>query len=167
MTSKWDFEKHRHLLFEGGRAKSAALFEETCVDKSVVPLFKLSEWHDTYMSMADPTEYSTAMALIGNWEFWNKLKESASVGPYMKAWKEELEIMLRSKGMIALMQQAEKGNAQAARYLADGEYFIAKKGRKSKAEREAEEHLNKAVSERVRFDMERLGLKVVGGTDAV
>lgn len=153
------FDKYKDKMYSNGVAMSASLFEETNVT-SIKPLFKLSEWHKVYIEMSDPTEYTTAMVLCGNWEFWNKLKESVSIGPYMKAWKDELEVKLRSEGIIALVKQAKDGNASAARYLADAEFFGTKREKRTKAEKAA---LSASIEDKVKKDMERLGLSVVNG----
>jgi hypothetical protein len=76
-----------------------------------------------YLEIADPTEYEFAKKCFDSWAHWKRLCEkTTNLHPYIAAWREELEVKLRSQGVRGVMLEAYsegKGSLQAAKWLAD------------------------------------------------
>lgn len=122
---------------EQGRYRTRGLFFETATtdyrDRYDVP-FTLSEedkesdgkiyqsLRRIYITSKDPTEYEFAKQVFGSWEHWQKLKNSEFFKPFYSEWKEELEIVLQSEGIKALLAEVKNGGksaSTAARWLAE------------------------------------------------
>ena len=76
-----------------------------------------------YLSFNDPTEYSFAIAVFGNWKYWKRLQSSSFLQLHLEEWREEMEIKLRSKGIDIQVGIAgddlHKSQAAASKWLAD------------------------------------------------
>ncbi len=158
----FEYEKFRPLMVDGtGRRLTTGLFEEL-VDPttSSKPIFKLSDWRRKYVSIADPTEYRSAMALIGDWDHWQLLVSNPVFFKHLNEWRKEVEVKVRSEAVLQIVKQANspKGTP-AAKWLAEGGWIEKKKGKK---ESEESEHIEKEMRQKVASDAKRLGL-VVGG----
>lgn len=156
-----------------GRYRTQSLFLELYLKdteaRDLEPIFTLKsdEWKGLpsakkiYINSNDPTEYSVAQELLGSWEHWLKLTECSWFKPYLKEWREELEVKLRSQAIKSLINTAEtKGakGANAAKWLAERSWKDAKRGRFSKAELDAERKIEAGIDASVKDDLERLGL---------
>ena len=122
--SQWKNEKNKWL--------TNALFLETCVigDRTNIR-FTLQEEDVTvdgvtypslkrlYMEMEDPTEYLFAREYLGGWKHWKVLATAARLRDHVTEWREELEVLLRAKGIINVRSQAYNGNYNASKWLAD------------------------------------------------
>ncbi len=125
------------------------------------PIFSFKAWNRTYLDIADPTEYETAMVLIGNWEHWQAVRLHQITGPVMDEWANEVEIKLRSQGVrnvISLAGSTAPGAAGAAQWLAKGGYIEDSRLRTKKG-REKEEKVQEAIKRRVADDAARINLK--------
>ena len=73
-----------------------------------------------YLEQEDVTEYKAAIALLGSWRHWKRLCECSWFQSHLKEWREELEVIVRSKAIRNLQNQSttDKG-AAAARWLAE------------------------------------------------
>lgn len=163
-----------------GRYRTESLFKETSragVIDRYPPAFVLNAENHTdgtpsmrqiYMDIADPTEYAFAEFTLGSWQHWTRLCACEWFKPYLAEWREELTKKLKSTGVSLLkeiaMDPANKSSAQAARWLAEGNFNEQPKkrgpGRPSKAEVDAE--LSSAVQEAkdLHSDALRLGVSV-------
>jgi hypothetical protein len=159
------------------RWRTQSLFIETYYNKmrldpsdvSYEPLFTLKD-HDhqgkpslkrLYLDCQDPTEYEFATKHLGGWQHWQILVTLKWFEPYILLWREELEVLIRSKALAKIMADAgsdSKTSTQSAKYIADGGYKEkSKRGKSSKAERAKEQ----AVKDRLAKDSERIGLGLV------
>jgi len=130
-------------------------------DGEMDPIFSFKEWGKVYLEIADPTEYETAMVLLGNWEHWQAVRMHALTGPVMDEWANEVEIKLRSQGvrnMISLAGSTAPGAAGAAQWLAKGGYIDDNRLR-TKRGREKEAKVQDAIKERTAEDAARINLK--------
>jgi hypothetical protein len=158
----YDWEANREKLVDHvGHYLTLSLFEELKrPDVKIAPLFKLSDWKKLYIAVADPTEYETAMVLIGNWQHWLALRANKVLARYFDEWQQEVDIKLRSLGvrnMISLAGSTSPGAAGSAKWLAEAGY-IEDKRLKTKAGQEREAAVKDAVKDRVADDARRLGL---------
>lgn len=89
-----------------------------------------------YLEFEDPTEYEVATRCFLDWAHWKRICANKLLVPHVEAWREELEVKLRSqavKDMIGLCAK-EGGSYQAAKYLADRGWDKRGAGRPSKEE---------------------------------
>jgi hypothetical protein len=121
----------------------------------------LPSLHRLYMEIADVTEYQVAIQVFGSWKGWQRQCENAYIKEYIEAWREELEIAIRSAAVAAMVQtstaEGSKGTA-ASKYLADKGWIKRKAGAPSLEEREGELKKQQAVGATLKDDFKRLGL---------
>lgn len=163
MYDKREYDKE--IFAPTGKRQTIGLFKETSPTPSEAP-FSLKEWGKVYVEIGDPTGYTQAMHLVGDWEHWNVLRNSQNVMAHIKQWEMELEVKIRSTAIGHLIQaaQGEKGQA-SAKWLAEAGFKVgeAKRDKRFKDRKDEEEAIKSEVSGKVKEDMERLGLSVVGG----
>jgi hypothetical protein len=155
---KYDYEANKSKLLDStGRRITSGLFHELN-DSGVTPVFYLKDWKKVYVDIADPTEYETAMELIGDWDHWKILRSNPIVAAHFDEWAKEVETKVRSKAIKQMMIQSktDKG-AAAARWLAEAGFVLEKRPKKvnDEAAREA--------AERTAADAQRLGIHLVKG----
>jgi len=88
-----------------------------------------------FLEMEDITEYEFALKYFVDFPHWQKICNNATLRKHIDAWRVELELKLRARALKNLVGQAEKGNFNAAKYIA-GKEWEHKRGRPSKQERE-------------------------------
>lgn len=114
------------------------------------------------MAIADPTEYQVALQLFGSWDHWLALCKSKWFTELLTGWRNELKVKMESDRYFEMEAKttSEKSGVQATKWLADryGEKAVLKRGRPSKAEKQA--HLRRLVSEQDELteDAERIGI---------
>ncbi|KKL61016.1 hypothetical protein LCGC14_2199550 [marine sediment metagenome] len=132
-----------------GRFRTQSLFVEMKNEKYPAP-FTLKDYdhkgalsmYRKYMEMADPTEYSTAIALLGGWRHWQLLTQCDWFKPHIKRWRDELRVKfendryLEMKHVAETMGRTTQGIA-ATKWLADRYSTVTKpkRGRPSAAEK--------------------------------
>ena len=123
----------RTYLDKMGRYRTMSLFLETNygnTDPLLEPIYTLKEREHKglisarklYVSMMDPTEYKFAKAFLNSWGHWKKLCEADWFQPHLEAWREELEVKMRSLAVAQIQLAAEGESAaavSAAKYIAD------------------------------------------------
>jgi hypothetical protein len=159
----WEADR-QHLVDHLDHFLTVSLFEELKrpdVDRQ--PLFSLENWRRVYVYIADPTEYSTAMVLIGNWQHWQAMRANKTLAKHFDEWSQEVEIKLRSAGvlnMISLAGSTAPGASASAKWLAEAG-FVTDQRLKTKAGRKKEEDVKDQIKSRVATDAQRLGITVV------
>ena len=68
-----------------------------------IPLEALKE---AYLAKEDPTEYFFAKEVFNDWDFWKDLRSYKGIAKEVEKWREELEVKLRAKSFIALLEEA-------------------------------------------------------------
>lgn len=111
-----------------GNAKSKQLFEDGTYD--------LEEFHRVFIELEDPTEYLPAIALIGDWTEWNRIKRDwKGFRRYLDLWHTELELKVKSRAIQQVKDLAAKENLQASKWIAEeGWRKDRSAGRPTKAE---------------------------------
>ncbi len=149
------------------RARTVSLFLELNYDEAAVYSLKENHWtHATrgfypsikrlYVEMEDPTEYEFANTYFLGWKHWQQICASKVMMRYIKEWREELEVKLRCKGVKSLLDNANTGNYQAAKWLVDRGWATRPAGRPSKSEIEGEKALQARIHEEYADDIQRL-----------
>ena len=117
------------------------------------------------MEIGDPTEYTQAMSLLGSYEHWEILTTRGWFKPHIDQWREELKVKLESDRYREMKDMVDNHAGtpqaiQATKWLAEryGEKAPTKRGRPSKAEKEAalKEHIEEETI--LKEEAERLGL---------
>jgi hypothetical protein len=84
--------------------------------------------------MEDVTEYEFAQTYFVDYPHWQKICNNSQLRKEIDKWRVELELKLRARALRSLVGQAEKGNFNAAKYIA-GKEWESKRGRPSKEEK--------------------------------
>lgn len=110
-----------------------------------------------YLLIADPTEYEFARTCLLGWKHWQRLLDNKAFRVHADEWRDELEVKLRSKGVLEALKQAETGSFQAARWVADKGWDQRPAGRPSKAEIAKQTKISETVANEYNADVLRLG----------
>jgi len=155
-------DRTKFLDGSGKRVVSQLFKEFARPDVKYKPVYTLQEWKDVFLDLRDPSEYSAAMALLGDWEHWLEVRNHALIKPHIDKWQAELDVKLRSEAIQQMKAHAKQpGGTAAAKWLADKGY--AQEGTKKAVGRpKKEEEVPTPSLGRIAGDMARLGI-VVGG----
>ena len=151
------------FLDGSGKRVILQLFKEfSRVDVKFKPIYTLQEWKEVFLECRDPSEYSVAMTLLGDWDHWLEIRNHPTIKPHVDKWHTELEVKLRSEAIQQMKVHAKQpGGTAAAKWLADKGY--AQEGVKKGVGRPKKEEVIPTPSMgRIAGDMARLGI-VVGG----
>jgi len=163
---------YAHLKDVMGRFRTQSLFIEMKNEKYPAP-FTLKDYdhkgalsmYRKYMEMADPTEYSTAIALLGGWRHWQLLASCDWFKPHIKRWRDELRVKFENDRYLEMKSVAEthKGTTQgiaATKWLADrySSSVKPKRGRPSNAEKKTALQQETEESQLLAEEASRLGL---------
>ena len=117
----------------------------------------------------DPTEYTFVQATIGDWEHWKALSKCSWFAPELASWREEIQILLKSKTwdrMLAIANNKESTKQEqltALKWLAINAVSQSDK-KKAKRGAPSSEEIEGALKEELRIhqdhkdDLIRLGL---------
>lgn len=108
-----------------------------------------------YLEIADPTEYQFAKQCLLGWRHWKRLCENKLFKPFLDEWRDELEVQLRSEGILAVMDQSEQ-NFQAAKWLADKGWDKKGVGRPTKADKNREASIASRLGDQLDADVIRM-----------
>jgi hypothetical protein len=155
-----------------GKYRTNSLFLEPLYDDSHgAPIFTLKEYdhvhkgrklislQQVYLKIADPTEYKFAMEVFGSWDHWARIAKNATISPYIEKWREELELKLRSIGVRNIIEVAaisDTKNLPAMKFLAECGWKVAKRGRISKEDKEAEVRKEAGIAKSIQDDIKRI-----------
>lgn len=170
----YDFEANKDKLFDKfHKPIVTGLFKELADvrvgDKFV--LFTLKEWKETFLAHRDPTGYKAAIELIGSWKHWQTMLRNPRFRETVQEWEQELDVLLEAEAIQHLRTQATNGNTTAAKFLAKKEYkedaTNVLKNNRGRPKKETPKDIADAIADEthatITADMERLGLKVIGG----
>tara|TARA_R110000803_G_scaffold94488_1_gene162147 strand:+ start:476 stop:1003 length:528 start_codon:yes stop_codon:yes gene_type:complete len=118
--------------------RDAAIFCLNVYDRDgVVSLYRLFQEY----AVDDPTEYTFAMAVFGEWAFWaDHLCKKTPVKEVIAAWRNEAEVARKSKLVAQITESTyeDKTKFTASKYLLENGYkarpnFTETDGRSSRA----------------------------------
>lgn len=112
-----------------------------------------------YLEVADPTEYKFATTYLANWPQWMKISKNGAIKNHVEAWRMELEIKLRSEGVLAVRRHSQSNQPtawSASKWLADKGWENRSAGRPSNAEVERELKVQAAIEDEFTKDHARL-----------
>lgn len=162
---------------DNGVTRTKSLFYELSYEDTQHVLFTLKDEdleHNgrTYTSLPnlyrnlvpiDPTEYTFAMAVFGNWHVWDKIRNAPQLKPYVKKWREEAEVKIKSEAIKAIALEATSGGRSsftAAKLLLERGWIEKEAASKAKQALMAkeEEDMDREAMKLLSEDAERLGL---------
>lgn len=156
---KNDFGVHfiKALFIEWDADRNTAIYTLSDKDRTIDGRFYPS-LGKLYLEMEDPTEYIFSCSYLDGYVHWKKLCNSGIVSPFIKEWREQLELKIRAQALNNVRKKAEnsqdKESFQANKFLLSGQWKTpeekAKVGRPSKATIRAE--ADKLVKEQSVFD---------------
>ena len=128
---------------------------------------KMVSLQQLYVAMVpnDPTEYEFAQTVFGSWEVWDKIQRAPQIAPFVKKWRNEVEIKVKSQAIQAIateMKEGGRSSFSAAKLLLEKGWLDkdnasqAKKRLKAKEEEEQNKEALALLSE----DADRLGIKI-------
>jgi len=161
-------EGYECLKDKMGRFRTVSLFVENKLPDYVAP-YTLKDYDHKgamsmylkYMEYSDPTEYSVALGLLGSWKHWVALTSADWFKPYIEQWRAELKQKLAYERFTEMANAAiTKKDLRATKWL-DEKYGIkppTKRGRPTKAEKDAHLKEYKEEQSMIAEEAERLGL---------
>ncbi len=126
MTKKNPFKTHNNIHYLKG-----IFYELDTSEGKKVALYTLKDHEhkgypslrECYLSCEDPTEYTFAETYLDGWPHFKKLCACSWFMDYLKEWREELEVKLRSKSLANIHNIAKnkdsKEHYQASKFLVD------------------------------------------------
>jgi len=141
------------LFYETNQSKERPVFTLKPQDHKGLPSMKR-----LYLEQNDPTEYSFAIGVLGSLEAWIKLSNASWFSKYIDAWRDELELKLRSEAISKMRNLAEDGNKDATKWLAEKGWEKRAAGRPTKQQISDENRKKERVLSSIDDDAERLGL---------
>lgn len=106
-------------------------------ERDIIPQYNLSFTdHDDTLSMRQiymqcTTEYEAAMVLLGRWDHWEKLCNTPWFPKHIEKWRAEKAARDGDLGRSKIVEAAQAGNLNAAKYL-DQESKVPQPKRKKK-----------------------------------
>lgn len=83
-----------------------------------------------YLADCDPTGYTTAIRIFGEYSYWKYLLKSQWFREAVRVWDEEMEAKLYSQGLAKIRELAnseDKSALTAAKFLANKEFRLSGK----------------------------------------
>tara|TARA_Y100000310_G_C20498168_1_gene722576 strand:+ start:121 stop:531 length:411 start_codon:yes stop_codon:yes gene_type:complete len=108
-----------------------------------------------YLQEEDVHEYGFATKHLADWEHWKRLVANKWCLQHIERWREELEVLIASKGVQSILDLAEDGNFQAAKFAAERQWS-KKRGRPSNAEKERKDKIDRMIDDEFREDEARI-----------
>ena len=133
---------------------------------SLIDVPTLKQYFLTFV-VDDPTEYTFAVNVFGDWHFCEVMRESRKMKSYVKQWRVEVDVHRKSKAFKTIIDEAsdssKRGSLSAAKYLLE-EPWKAKDGRTKdgrKARQESRETTQAAAESReLKEDFERIQSRI-------
>lgn len=157
----------QEFLAETVNNRTESLFKETMTwsakGHGIEPIYTIKDYDmdglfsakRIYLECRDPTEYSAAIALVGNWQHWQRIRANKKLGAIIDEWAEELEVKLRSEGLQDMAKHSKK-STDAAKWLSEGRWKGRGVGRPSKEEVERETRIAANIEEDIQDILKRV-----------
>jgi len=166
-NAEWGSPERPFYKSNNNRWRTQSLFLEITQTNAYTPVFSMrpTDWKGypsfkrLYIECNDPTEYSTALTLLGSWDHWLRLLEVPRIRAFIEECREALEVKLRSDGIRKLIE-ISKGNGPSARnaaqWLAEKGWTPSARGRPSRAEVARETRRQALVEKDINEDLARV-----------
>lgn len=96
-------------------------------DVKFKPIYTIPQVKQMFLDSRDPSEYSAAMEVVGDWDHWLTLRNHPNLKGHVDKWLQEMEVKMRSEAIQQLRMHAKApGGTAAAKWLADKGYVEEK-----------------------------------------
>lgn len=154
-----------------GRWLTQSLFVETSYgNKNSTPMYTMKDYDldsipsftKMWLEIGDPTGWRQAHELLGGWDHWEALMRSEWFTEYAEGLMRKLEIKQLSDALLQLNLLKDKGNYQAAAFIAKQDHKRSRRGPGRPTKKEVAEQARViAESEKLLQDeAKRLGIKL-------
>jgi len=162
-----------------GVVRTKSLFYELTYTDTTYAVFTLKDKDlekdgKTYVSLPnlfrslvpqDPTEYTFAQAVFGNWQIWEVIREAPQIKPYVTKLRREAEVKIKSEAIRAIAEEMNSGGRSsftAAKLLLERGWIEKEAASKSKQKLldKEEADMNKEAIKLLSEDADRLGIKI-------
>jgi hypothetical protein len=133
--------KNRFKSSNGVRYTKGLFLEESYEDRSSVLYTLKNEDHEgyaslyrRYMDFRDPTEVKFANAYFDGWEHWQMICNSSWFKPYIKRWREELELHIRAEALSNILATSKDTDSK---FFYEANKFILSGNWKPKPDKDA------------------------------
>ncbi|HEY9817686.1 MAG TPA: hypothetical protein V6D20_18055, partial [Candidatus Obscuribacterales bacterium] len=113
-------------------------------DVKFKPIYTIPQVKQMFLESRDPSEYSAAMSIVGDWDHWLMLRNHPNLKGHVDKWLEEMAVKLRSEAIKQMVAHSKaQGGTAAAKWLADKGYadVLGKRGAgRPKKEEEEKDH---------------------------
>lgn len=112
-----------------------------------------------YLETSDPTEYKFANTYLAGWDQWMRITANKALLPHVEKWRFELEVKLRSEGVLAVRRHSQSRHPsawQASKWLADRGWDTKGAGRPSKEDAERDKRIVEDIHNEFLQDAGRL-----------
>jgi len=100
----------KNLFQELSSNKDQVIYTLAREDNKYPSIYKL------YIESADLVEYNFATKYFENFQHWKKICQLPVFQAYISEWREELELLIRSKALSSLIKRSEQ-STEIAKYL--------------------------------------------------
>jgi hypothetical protein len=101
-------------------------------------------------------EYDFACKNFVSWAHWKRIVKNKKMTRLVQEWRDEIEVKIRSNGLKRVIENADNGSFQAAKWVAEGGFNKRKAGRPSKEEIESSIAKEKRLEDEYADDIVRL-----------
>lgn len=113
-----------------------------------------------YLEMEDVVEYEFATKYLCSWDHWQRIVKNQLIAPHVQAWRDELDLKLRSRAFKQILATTETEQGMVAKkWIADKGWIKNEAGRPSKAAKEQEKAFRENTLNEFSADIVRLGVK--------
>lgn len=109
-----------------------------------------------FLDMEDPHEWTFADTYLVGWSHWQKMNNNKVLKAHFDAWRHELAIKMRSKALQQILDLADDGNMNAAKFVAKKEWETRAAGRPSKQEVQRRISEDRQIENTFKKDQSRL-----------
>lgn len=147
----------KSLFWEVGKDKEKALFTFSHNPRTDLDLIPFREVYLAYC-VDDPSEYTFAMEVFGDWFHWTKILENTTIFSYIKKVREERDVAIKSKAFKEIINEAKDGRSkfQAAKYLIEKGLVLEDEDEKSS---KSTKNSISNIREEYKDDLKRLHLQ--------
>lgn len=122
---------YEHVYSTGDEVQFSLSDKPIHIEKGGKTIYSLKK---LFLDMEDPHEWTFSDTYLLGWSHWQKMNNNKILRAHFDAWREELSIKMRSKALQQILDLADDGNMNAAKFVAKKEWEQRGAGRPSKQE---------------------------------
>lgn len=94
------------------------------------------------LTVDDPSEYTFAITVFGEWAYWDKLRKVGFMQSHLEAWRHEAAVKRKSMAFKTIIEEAKgdgRNSYHAAKYLVEEPWRGRGKAQKAATKQSSEE----------------------------